>query len=69
MRKKASLLVEQQLLTATVEQLPVGAFIMTAALGGGIAVSNRKMRELWGAPSEEVLAQYKKGDYTDVTVR
>ena len=63
MRKKASLLVEQQLLTATVEQLPVGAFIMTAALGGGIAVSNRKMRELWGGVSDSVLEELRVGNF------
>lgn len=67
MKNKASALVEQQLLAATIDQLPVGAFVVTAALRGGIAVSNRKMRELWGSPSDDVLAQYRAANFSAAT--
>lgn len=63
MQTKARLLVEQQLLAATIEQLPVGAFIL-AAPHGGVAVSNRKMRELWGPDlPDAVVQQFRAGDF------
>ena len=54
MQAKARLAVEQQLLFATLDQLPVGAFILSAPFGT-IPVLNRKMRELWGSTIDSVL--------------
>lgn len=69
MKLKSTLRVDYQLLASTIDQLPVGAFIMTTALGGGVAVSNRKMRDLWGTPKGESVDEYKAGNYETAALR
>ena len=70
MQAKARLVVEQQLLPATIEQLPVGTFIVSAPKGAVVAF-NRKMREIWGADetSSSVLSQLQSGDFRIPTAR
>ena len=69
MQAKARLAVEQQLLAATIEQLPVGTFIVSAPKGAMVTF-NRKMREIWGdAPGSTDNAQVQAGDYRSVLAR
>jgi hypothetical protein len=62
MQAKARLLLEQQLLAVTTEQLHVGFFILNAPLGA-VAVFNRKMRELWGGVPDSVLDELRAGNF------
>lgn len=67
MQAKARLLLEQQLLSITTEQLLVGFCVFSAPLGE-VAVCNRKMRELWGGVSDEVLDEMKNGDFRHIAL-